>query len=335
MTKELLSKGTLLLRREEVRSLLSIDECIAAVERAFRMYGEGRALPPGVLGIHTSDGGFHIKAGELPLDKRYFAVKVNGNFLQNRERFGMPAILGLIVLCDAENGYPLAVMDSIEITILRTGAATAVAARHLARPDSKVATICGCGNQGRIQLTALTRVLPITDVFAFDLDEKQADRYAGELSSELGIDIRSVRDLSDAIGQSDVVVTCTPSKKYFLQCDWFPSGVFVAAVGADSPEKQELEPLLLAKNTVVTDILDQCATLGELHHAIEQGLMTRESAYAELGEIIAGKKRARKSREEIIIFDSTGTALQDAAAAAIVYEEALRKSKGQWTNLLG
>src|SRR5215212_1571794 len=156
--------GTLLLKRSEIASLLGIEECIAAVEQAFKLYAEGRTAPPGMLGIHARDGGFHIKAGLLELGRSYFAAKVNANFPQNTKRFGLPLIQGIIALCDAENGYPLALMDSMEITIIRTGAATAVAAKYLARSDSKVATIAGCGNQGRISLQALSRVLPIEKV---------------------------------------------------------------------------------------------------------------------------------------------------------------------------
>src|SRR3982751_1262491 len=138
--------GTLILSRRDVASLLSIDDCTLAVEQVFKMHGEGKTSPPGVLGIHARDGGFHIKAGLLELDRTYFAAKTNANFPQNVKRFGLPLIQGVIVLCDGENGYPLALMDSIEITIQRTGAATAVAAKYLARSDSKIATVCGCGN---------------------------------------------------------------------------------------------------------------------------------------------------------------------------------------------
>jgi len=135
-------QGTLLLTRREVAALLNIEECIKAVENAFKLYGEGKTAPPGILGIHAHDGGFHIKAGLLDVGRNYFVAKTNANFPQNMPRFGLPTIQGLIIVCDAENGYPLAVMDSIEITILRTGAATAVAAKYLARADSHVA---GCG----------------------------------------------------------------------------------------------------------------------------------------------------------------------------------------------
>jgi len=321
-------EGTLLLKRAEIAALLSLDECIAAVEQAFWLYAEGKTQPPGILGMHARDGGFHIKAAGLELGRSYFAVKTNGNFFRNRQRFGMPNIQGIIVLCNGENGYPLALMDSIEITIARTGAATAVAAKYLARLQAKVATICGCGNQGWIQLRAVVRVRGLKRAFACDTDESQAQQFASELSDELQIEVQAVRDLPQAIRQSDVVVTCTPSRQYFLHGEDVAPGTFIAAVGADSPEKQELDPSLLASSKIVVDILEQCASIGELHHAIEKGLLTTADVHAELGEVIAGSKPGRTSEDEIIVFDSTGTALQDVAAAAVVYEKALRAGSG-------
>ena len=322
------SPGTLLLARADVAELLTLDECIAAVEDAFRQHGEGKTSPPKVLGMPATDGGFHIKAAMLGVSPAYFAAKLNGNFFHNNQRFAMPNIQGLIILCDAANGFPLAVMDSIEITILRTGAASAVAAKHLARPDSKVATICGCGNQGRVQLRALKRVLPLQHVYAFDLDPAQAGRFAAELAQELGIKIEAVGEPANAVRKSDVCVTCTPAKKYFIHEDFVSPGTFLAAAGADNDDKQELDPQLLVANKVVADILDQCAEIGDLHHAIAAGLIQRNSVHAELGEVVAGKKSGRASLEEITIFDSTGTALQDVAAAAVVYERATKQGRG-------
>jgi alanine dehydrogenase len=328
-------EGTLLLKRQEIAALLSVEECIDAVEYAFKLHAEGRSLPPGVLGIPARDGGFHIKAAGLKLAQgTYFAVKVNGNFFHNVERFGMPRIQGIIVLCDGESGYPLALMDSIEITILRTGAATAVAAKYLARIDSATLTVCGCGNQGRVQLRALAKVRPIKRVYAFDDTEAQALRFADELSDELRIEVEAVRDLAGAVGQSDICVTCTPSRQYFLNRRDVMAGAFVAGVGADSPEKQELDPALMRDGKIVVDILEQCATIGDLHHALEAGLVTQADVYAELGEIVAGHKPGRTSDEEIIIFDSTGTALQDVVAAAAVYEKAVSTGGGMRLNLL-
>lgn len=329
--------GTLLLTGRDVAALLTIDECMVAVEHAFKLYGEGRTQSPGILGIQARDGGFHIKAGLLELDRSYFAAKVNANFPENVTRFGLPIIQGVVVLCDGENGYPLALMDSIEITIQRTGAATGVAAKHLARSNSKTATICGCGNQGRISLRSLTKVLPIEKAWVYDRNQAQAQRFANELREELRIDIEAVGDLQTAVRQSDVCVTCTPSKKPFLREDFIAPGTFIAAVGADNPEKQELEPALLGRNRVVVDVLQQCATIGELHHALDAGLITNQDVYAELGEVIAGIKPGRTSSDEIIIFDSTGMALQDVVTAATVYEKAIREGAGirihfaEWT----
>jgi alanine dehydrogenase len=321
-------EGTLVLKRSDVATLLSIDDCIAAVEQAFRLHAEGKTSPPGVLGIHARTGGFHIKAGLLNLNRSYFAAKANANFPENARLFGLPLIQGLIVVFDAENGYPLAVMDSMEITIIRTGAATAVAAKYLARPDSTVATICGCGNQGRISLRAMTTVLPLKQVYAFDKEPTLAETFANELSKEVGIEIRATNDLAWAARHSDVCVTCTPSKEFLLNREYIKPGTFVGAVGADNEEKQELDPRLLQASKVVVDLLEQCATIGDLHHALEQGLMTREEVHAELGEVIAGKKPGRTSDDEIIVFDSTGTALQDVTSAAIVYERAIASGTG-------
>ena len=328
------SEGTLLLKRTEVAALLGIEECIAAVEDVFRLYAEGRTAPPGVLGIHAAAGGFHIKAALLERGgKTYFAAKTNANFPQNSARFGLPTIQGVIVLCDGESGYPLALMDSTEITVIRTGAATAVAAKYLARPDAAVATVCGCGNQGGISLRAIAKVRQLKAAFAYDSDEVRAERFAAEMSGELGIEVSAVRELSPAVRRSDICVTCTPSRSFFLRREDVRPGTFVAAVGADSPEKQELEPSLLQGNKIVTDITEQCAAIGELHHAIEEGLVRREDVHAELGDVIAGKAEGRTSAEEVIIFDSTGTALQDVIAAAIVYERAAASGAGVRLNL--
>ena len=327
------SQGTLLLSRSEVADLLSIEEYIAAVEQVFTLYGEGKTQPPGILGVHAHDGGFHIKAGILELDRSFFAAKINANFPQNAKRFDLPLIQGAIFLADAENGYPLAIMDSMEITILRTGAATAVAAKYLARPDSKSITICGCGNQGRVSLHALSKIFSFEHVFAYDVDGTQVQRFANEMSAELEIPVETTIDVAEAVKRSDICVTCTPSTRFFLKQEHVQPGTFIAAVGADSETKQELEPTLLAKNKTVVDIVDQCASIGELHHAIASGLMTKQQAYAELGEVIAGIKPGRTSSDEIIIFDSTGMALQDVITAATVYRKAVDKSVGRIVNL--
>jgi ornithine cyclodeaminase/alanine dehydrogenase-like protein (mu-crystallin family) len=278
--------------------------------------------------VKAPGGGFHIKAAGLRLGRLYFAAKTNANFSDNPRRHGLPAIQGVIALCDAEDGRPLAVMDSIEVTIRRTAAATAVAARYLARKDARVATICGCGTQGRAQLRALARVLPLERAWAFDVDPAAADAYATEMTADLGIPVRAAAAHTSKLAESDVCVTCTPSRRAFLMREHVRPGTFVAAVGADSADKQELDPGLMAAAKVVADVLDQCAAIGDLHHALEAGVLSKDDVHAELAEVVSGAKPGRESADEITIFDSTGTALQDVAAAAVVYEEALRVRVG-------
>jgi len=320
-------KGTYLLNRKDVASLLELGDYIDAVENAFRSLALGDTLKTELIHVDTPDGEFHVKAGGIKDPRVYFALKIGAGFFQNQRRFGMPNIQGTIALCDGENGYPLAFMDAIEITINRTGAAAAVAAKYLARPDSRVATICGCGNQGRIQLRCMKEVLPIERAFAYDANEEIADSYAQTMASELGIEVTAVGELRSAIEATDVCVTCTPSREFFLERDWVTEGTFVAAVGTDSPGKQEIDPELLASSTVVADILDQCVHVGDLQHPIGSGLMTRADVHAELGDVIAGKRPGRTNEKEITIFDSTGTGLQDAVSAAAVYEKAVSSGK--------
>lgn len=319
---------TLVLTRRDVQALLGIDECIAAVEAAFRLHAEGRSLGPGVLGVSAPEGGFHIKAAGLGLSRLYFASKTNANFPANPGRHGLPAIQGVIVLFDADDGRPLAVMDSMEVTARRTAAATAVAAKWLASPDASTVTVCGCGSQGREQLRALARVLPLRRAYAFDVDDSTARRYAVDLSGELGFEVIPTTDLAGAVGRSGVCVTCTPSRKPFLLREHVARGTFVAAVGADSSEKQELDGRLMADAVVVVDVLEQCALNGDLHHAIASGAMTRDDVHAELADVITRRKPGRQREEDITVFDSTGTALEDVAAAAVVYENAVAAGMG-------
>ena len=318
----------MLLTQSDVAALLTMDECIAAVEAAFRAYGEGKAGAPGILGMHAARGGFHIKAGFLDAGRAFFAAKLNANFPENPARFQMPTIQGAVVLCDADNGFPLAIMDSIEITSRRTAAATAVAAKYLARPDAHVATVCGAGIQGRVQIHALARVRELTQVFVFDKDEARARHLTSALESEVSAKVIAVSDLAEAVRRSDLCVTCTTARGFCLRKEMVSPGTFVAAVGADNPEKQEIDPELLACSTLVVDLLEQCATIGDLHHALAAGVMTAAGVHAELGEVVAGTKLGRTSRDEITIFDSTGMALQDVAAAAAVYARACDLGRG-------
>jgi ornithine cyclodeaminase/alanine dehydrogenase len=316
-----MKRETILLDRATLDPLLDLGECIQAVEEAFRAHGEGRVAPPGLLHAEAPRGEFHVKAGVMDLGQPYFAIKINGGFFRNRVDFGMPNIQGLVLLCDATHGYPLALMDSKAITVKRTGAATAVAARYLARPESSVATICGLGTQGVIQLESLLRCFPLKKVHAHARGAESMERFTRECASRFGVDVVAAPDLEQALAGSDICVTCTPAKQAFVPRAWVRPGTFIAAVGADSPDKQELDPALLAGTKVVADIREQCIHVGEIHHAIAAGLLTEDGIHAELGQVIAGSRTGRTSAEEITVFDSTGTALQDLAAAMLVYRK--------------
>jgi alanine dehydrogenase len=318
----------LLLDRATVSSLLTLPACVEAVERAFAAHARGEALTPALMHVDGLGGEFHVKAGGTKQPRAYFACKVNGGFFQNRARFDLPNIQGLILLYDATNGVPLAVMESATVTILRTGAATAVAARHLAARDASVATICGAGTQGAVQLRALHQVLPLKKVHVWSREAARAATFAERMRTELQLDVTATTDLALAARTSDVIVTCTPAKRWLIGREHVRPGTFIAAVGADSPDKQEIEPGLLAASAVVCDITEQCAHVGDLHHAIAEKLMTAAAVRAELGQVVAGQRRGREHPNETIVFDSTGTALQDAAAAALVYEEALARNVG-------
>jgi alanine dehydrogenase len=319
--------STLILDRRTIAALMTQRDYIAAVEAGFRAYVGGGGDVPLPMHIPAQRGGFHAKGARLALDRNYVAVKLNGNFPGNPVS-GLPTIQGVVLLCDGADGSLLAVMDSIEITLRRTGAATALAARFLAPQGADCVAICGCGEQGRAQLAALAEVLPLRRASAWDLDADKAGAFARDMSEAVRFEVSAVADLPDATRSSQIIVTATTARTPFLSKDIVPKGAFVAAVGADSPEKSELVPDLMAGATIVVDLLAQAVTMGDLHHAIDAGVVTAEDVHAELGELIAGRKVGRTSPGETIVFDSTGTALQDVASAAWIWRRAVTEKRG-------
>lgn len=326
--------ATRFLTRRDVRSLLSMEDCIAAVEDAFRAHALGESIGPQLISAHVEGGAFHIKAAGLSGSHPVYAAKINGNFYSNSERFGLPRIQGLIVLCDARNGVPLAVLDSTEITGIRTAAATAVAAKYLSRLDCESITLCGCGVQGRLHLAAIRCVRPIQTAYLFDTDPQSAQRLADSLADEIKATVVGAADLSRSTRQSDICITCTPSRRPFLGPDDIAEGAFVAAVGADSEEKQELHPQLLRTSKLVVDNLEQCAAIGELHHALSSQALSLPEVHGQLHEVVAGQRPGRTASQETFVFDSTGVALQDVAAAALVYQRAAASNTGTVIELL-
>jgi ornithine cyclodeaminase/alanine dehydrogenase-like protein (mu-crystallin family) len=319
---------TLVLSQRDVARLIDIESCIDVVEQAFRLHADGRTTRPGVLGTHVDGGGFHVKTAGLAHDRLYFAAKVNANFPANPSLRGLPTIQGAVLLFDAASGAPLAIMDSIEITRLRTAAASAVAAKHLSRTNARVLTMIGCGAQAAAHVRALVAVRRLERIFAFDTAPRRASSLADRMRSRDGIDVTPVDDYRRAMSESDIVVTCTPARVPIVGSGDLPPGVFVAAVGADSEDKHEIDVHALAECAVVADIIEQCAAIGELHHALEAGVMTLTDVRADLAGVVSGANAGRVSDTERVVFDSTGTALQDVAAAALAYERACERDAG-------
>lgn len=325
--------GLLMLSRTEAERLMELPAYVEAVEAGLRAAAEGGAIMPPASSIELEGGAFHVKGGALPMgDRLYVAIKSNGNFPGNPGRVGLPTVQGTIYLADGRTGLPLAIMDSIGVTIARTGAATAVAAKYLARTDARNALVCGAGVQGRIQLVAIKHACPIERAQIFDINADVAAALARRMTDELGIPVTATAEL-DAARDCDVIVTCTSSRRAFLTPDHVRPGAFIAAVGADNSDKQEIDPALFPRSTVVIDSLEQCAEIGDLHHALAAGAFKREQVHATLAEVVAGQKPGRARADEIILFDSTGLGLYDVAAAARLYERALERGAGARVSL--
>ena len=258
-----LPPSLIVLSKEDLTALMPFGSYVDAVADAFRLHAEGRSVSPQPMHIPAEGGGFHVKAGSLPIGSGYTAIKVNGNFPNNRATRGLPTIQGAILLLSTlRRARPLRYSDSIEITIKRTGAATAVAARYLARPESQTAMIFGCGTQARVQLAALRHQLDIRQVFLHDNDMAAAASFASEIARE-GLDVDVPVKPKSATRASDVIVTCTSAHTPFLDVADVRAGTFIAAIGADNPEKSEIVPALMAKARVVTDLTERCSAIWE------------------------------------------------------------------------
>lgn len=309
--------------RAEVERLLDFPSCIAALEDVFLRRARGEPTPSGVLGVHVPDGGFHVKAAAAFLDDRqYFAAKVNANFPGNPARHGLPTIQGMLGLFDAGRGVPLALMDSMSVTTIRTAAATAVAAKQLALPGSDSLAIIGCGVQAVAHVTAIRAVRPVTSVAAFDTNAGSLERFVRALARPGDLAVRAATSVEDATRDAHIVVTCTPSTVPFLGTPHVRPGAFIAAVGADNEHKSEIEPGFMGAAAVVVDDFEQCAAIGDLHHAIAAGTMRRDAVRASLADVVADPHRGRWNDAEVVIFDSTGVAIEDVAAAVVVLRRA-------------
>jgi len=318
----------LYLSQADVASVgLAMAEIVAALEQMFHEKGEGRVEMPPKPGIHTMPDAFiHAMPAHIPALKSAGMKWVSG-YPENYRR-GLPYITGLLILNDSETGIPLAVMDCVWITAKRTGAATAVAAKHLARPDSEVVGILGCGVQGRSNLEALHVLFPLKRVMAYDVNPEAQRRYVQEMSEQFGLEVVPVQEPKQAVTGCDIVVTAGPILKVphaTIKPGWFEAGGFASLVDFDSYWHPDA---MREADKFCTDDVPQ------LEHYREVGYFQDiPPIHADLGELVTGRKPGRETDTERTLVCNLGLALDDMATAPLIYHQALEQGIGTWLPL--
>lgn len=322
----------LVLTKEEIESILKLEDSIEAVEEGFKAYNSGRAVIPFPVAqlVPDHNGDVHIKPGYI---KGYptYTIKIASGFYDN-PRQGLPPSHGMMLLFDSHTGFPLCFeVDRGFITDLRTAAAGAVAARALAKKKVNQVGIIGTGIQARLQAEALSKVRDFPLLKVWGRNPIRVGEFVKAMQGKIAAKVIAAKDAEEAVAGSDVIITATMSTVPLVRAKWVSEGAHITAVGSDSPEKQELEAKVLGKaDKVVVDSLKQCAQLGELHHAIEEGILTESDVHAELGEILLGKKKGRESDDEVTVCDLTGIAVQDVVTSQLVYERAMKSNIGRY-----
>ncbi|MBY8989243.1 MAG: ornithine cyclodeaminase family protein [Candidatus Lokiarchaeota archaeon] len=325
----------IILSQDDVKLCLPMNKAIQAVQEAYIAFAKGRVKMPPVMHLDVSqyNGEIDIKSGYIE-DFGLIGTKIASGFYDNH-KLGLPPGIAIIILMDLKTSMPLAIMDGTYVTAYRTGAAGAVAANVLAKKDSEIIGVIGAGTQARMQIIALNEIFTLKEVKVWDINDTAKRLYSKEMSEQLNITVESVDSVKDAVVESDIVVTVTPSKKALVMKDWIKNGTHINAIGADGPGKQELDPMIIkVADKVVVDSLEQCKIIGEIQHALKNGLIKEKDIHAEIGQILIGDKKGRESDHEITLFDSTGLAAQDIAAANIVYKQAKEKGMGKLISLL-
>ena len=320
-----------ILTEAELRQCLGMDEdSLAAVSDGFTRLAQGEATVPPILRVDIPEN-----QGEVDVKTAYvhgldsFAIKIAAGFFNNRE-LGLPTGSGLMMLVSTKTGFPEALLlDNGYLTDVRTGIAGAIAARHLAREAIEVAGVIGAGMQARYQMRGLMLVRKFKRLLIYSVIPEEVDLYVKEMSEEFGVEVEVATDYQAVVEQSDVVVTTTPANEPYLRAEWLHPGLHITCMGSDSEHKQELHADVFGQvDRIVCDRKSQCFRLGELHHALDVGVISEESEITELGEITAGLKPGRQSESEITICDLTGVGVQDTAIARLAYLRALENEFG-------
>ena len=318
----------LYLSQADVRELqLPMAEIVAALERMFHEKGEGRVEMPPKPGVHTKPDSFlHAMPAYIPAQNAV-GMKWVGGYPENY-RHKLPYITGLLILNDPETGVPLSVMDCVWITAQRTGAATMIAAKYLARPESQTVGILGCGVQGRSNLEALQVGFKLKTVRAYDVDRSTRVSYARQMSAQFEVEVIPVETAKEAVERSDIVVTAGPILRKphaTIQPGWLAEGAFASLVDFDSYWHREA---LREADKFCTDDVPQ------LEHYREAGYFQDiPPIHADLGELVTGRKKGRETHAERTIACNLGIALDDMATAVLIYKRALEEKVGTWLPL--
>lgn len=314
-----------IISESELRSCVFMDaEGFRAIADGFTEMARGNVTLPPILRIDIED-----HRGEVDVKTAYihglesFAIKIAAGFLENY-RLGLPTGSGMMVLVSAETGRPIALLlDNGYLTDLRTGLAGAVAADFLCRQEITTAGVIGSGTQARFQIRGLAMVRSFERLLVYGIEPDAVVRYTKEMRAELGIDVQIAESAEAVVRNSDVVVTCTPSREPYLRADWLHPGLHLTCMGSDSEDKQEVHTEVFEKvDRIVCDQRDQCFRLGELHHALEAGILSQDSEIFELGELTSGEKPGRLDDSQITFCDLTGVGVQDTMIARLAYQKA-------------
>jgi len=326
---------TVILRGGEIRDTVGMSEVLEAVEQIFVEKAWGRTQMPAKVYLYYKkyNGDLRVMPSHLEaLDVS--AVKVVNVHPENRQ-FGLPTVIGTIILIDPKTGFPLSVMDGTWITAMRTGAASGVATKYLARKDSKTLGLVGAGIQAGTQLMAMATVLKLERVKVWGLTEDEREGFIRRWSGNYpGVKFTAEPDIQHVVQGADVIVTATPSRRPLVMDEWIEAGVHINAVGADAPGKQELDPMILRRAKIVVDDVDQACHSGEINMPLAEGIISERDISGELGDVIAQRIPGRTSPDEITVFTSTGLALEDAITARLVYQRAIRRGVGLKIDLI-
>ncbi len=321
-------KKTLLLTSKDIKKVIDIDMIIEAVEVAFRQHGNKQTIMPPKLYLYLDKQIGDFRAMPAFADNSSGIKWVNVH-PDNPIKYNLPTVMATIVYNHPGTGFPLAIMDGTLITGFRTGAAGAIAAKYLARKESKTLGLVGSGTQAQYQMDAIKRLFDIEQVLVYS---RVADSIYRFIEKNKQYKIRKA-SLEETVS-SDIVCTTTPARIPIIPKSMLKKGTHINAIGADAFGKEELDPQILKEAKVIVDDILQATHSGEINVPLNKGLFKKEDIYATLGEVVAGKMKVR-SGDEITVFDSTGLAIQDIAAAKAVYEKSKKMGLGREIDFVG